>query len=239
MCAVQLEVHNIAKTYESGIIRKKSKSVLDNISFEVHEGQTFGIVGESGTGKTTLGKIIAVIEKPTSGEIFFHGVPIARMKKEEFLHFRRKVQMLFQDPEGSLNPKKTILKSLDEIFDLIKMGREQRKNALANIFQTVGLSQEILTRFPNQISGGQNQRIALARILLLEPEIVILDEPTSALDISVQAQILNLLKDLQKQKNLTYLFISHDRDVIRFMCHNIGTIVQGKLNFPENKPEMG
>jgi peptide/nickel transport system ATP-binding protein len=208
---------------------KKSKPVLDDISFKVQKGQTFGIIGESGTGKTTLGKIIAAIEKPTSGEIFFQGHSLAKMKKEEFLHFRRKVQMLFQDPEGSLNPKKTIQKSLGEIFDLVRMPPRQREDAVANIFQTVGLPQEILMRYPNQCSGGQNQRIALARILLLEPEIIILDEPTSALDISVQAQILNLLKDLQKQKNLTYLFISHDIDVTKFMCHNIGTIEKGKF----------
>jgi peptide/nickel transport system ATP-binding protein len=239
MCAVQLEVRDIVKTYESGQMRKKTKPVLSNISFDLYEGQTFGIVGESGTGKTTLGKIIAAIEKPTSGKIFFRGTALIRMKKEEFSQFRRKVQMLFQDPEGSLNPKKTIQKSLDEIFDLIKMPKDHRKKAIADIFQTVGLSSEILARYPSQISGGQNQRIALARILLLEPEIIILDEPTSALDISVQAQILNLLKDLQKQKNLTYLFISHDMDVIKFMCHDIGTIARGKLNIPGTKPRRG
>jgi len=212
------------------LMRKKSKPVLDNISFKIHEGQTYGIVGESGTGKTTLGKIIAAIEKPTSGEIFFRGNALAQMTREEFLHFRKKVQMLFQDPEGSLNPKKTIQKSLDEILNLVKMRQRHRKDAVANIFHTVGLSQDIMTRYPRQISGGQNQRIALARILLLEPEIIILDEPTSALDISVQAQILYLLKDLQKQKNLTYLFISHDIDVIKFMCHDIGRIQDGSLS---------
>lgn len=137
--------------------------------------------------------------------------------------------MLFQDPEGSLNPKKTVQKSLDEILNLIKIPQGDRKSTIANILQTVRLSSEILARYPNQISGGQNQRIALARILLLEPELIILDEPTSALDISVQAQILNLLKELQVQKRLTYVFISHDRDVINFMCHDIGVIEQGNL----------
>ena len=229
MCAVQLEVRDIAKTYDSGVFAKKPKSVLKNISFKVHLGQTFGIVGESGTGKTTIGKIIAAIEQPNSGEIVFHGNSLAKMKKAEFSFFRRKVQMLFQDPEGSLNPKKTIQKSLDEILNLIKMPPGDRKSAIANILQTVGLSSEILARYPNQISGGQNQRIALARIFMLEPEIIILDEPTSSLDISVQAQILNLLKELQVQKGLTYVFISHDRDVINFMCHDIGVIEQGKI----------
>jgi peptide/nickel transport system ATP-binding protein len=234
MCAVQLEVRQIAKTFKSGVFAKTPKSVLKNISFKVHSGQTYGIVGESGTGKTTLGKIIAGIEKATTGEILFQGESLANMTKQAFSGFRRKVQMLFQDPEGSLNPKKTIQKSLDEILALIKMPQSERKRALADILQTVGLSTEILGRYPNQISGGQNQRIALARILLLEPEIIILDEPTSALDISVQAQILHLLKDLQKKKNLTYIYISHDRDITKFMCHDIGVITQGNLISPSS-----
>jgi peptide/nickel transport system ATP-binding protein len=239
MCAVQLEVRHIAKTFESGVFAKKPKSVLKNISFKVHSGQTFGVVGESGTGKTTLGKIMAGIEKATTGEIFFRGESLAEMTKQAFSGFQHKVQMLFQDPEGSLNPKKTVQKSLDEILGLIKMQKGDRKIAITNILQTVGLSSEILGRYPSQISGGQNQRIALARILLLEPEIIILDEPTSSLDISVQAQILNLLKELQKQKNLTYIFISHDKDVIKFMCHDIGTIVQGNLTIPADSNRIG
>ena len=232
MCTVQLEVRNITKIFESGVMTKKSKSVLTNISFKVHRGQTIGIIGESGTGKTTLGKIMVGIENASSGEIFFHGRSLAEMTKNAFSGFRRKVQMLFQDPESSLNPKKTIHKSLDEILGLIKIPHEDRKMALENILKTVGLPTEILGRHPRQISGGQNQRIALARILLLEPEIIILDEPTSSLDISVQAQILHLLRDLQQQKNLTYIYISHDKDVIQFMCHDIGVITQGNLTTP-------
>jgi len=230
MCAVQLELRDITKTFKSSVYAKKPKSVLENISFKVHLGQSFGIVGESGSGKTTIGKIIAAVEQPTSGEIVFHGNALAKMKKTEFSFFRRKVQMLFQDPEGSLNPKKTIQKSLDEILNLIKMPLGSRKDTITNILHTVGISPEILARYPNQISGGQNQRIALARILMIEPEIIILDEPTSSLDISVQAQILNLLKELQVQKGLTYVFISHDRDVINFMCHEIGIIENGRLS---------
>jgi peptide/nickel transport system ATP-binding protein len=227
MCAVQLEVRNIAKTFESGLFAKKSKSIFRDISFEVHKGRTFGIVGESGTGKTTLGKIIAAVEQPTSGEVLFQGNSPAKMKKDEFSIFRRKVQMLFQDPEGSLNPNKTIQKSLHEILNLINIPSRERKSVLKIILHTVGLSSEVLARYPSQISGGQNQRIALARILLLDPDVIILDEPTSALDISVQAQILNLLKNLQQQKSITYVFISHDMDVIKFMCHDIGIIERG------------
>jgi peptide/nickel transport system ATP-binding protein len=229
MCAVQLEVRDIAKSFDSGILSKKPKVVLKNISFKVREGTTFGIVGDSGIGKTTLGKVIAAIEKPSSGDILFHGSALARMKKEDFSLFRRKVQMMFQDPESSLNPKKTIQKSLDEILNMIRMPKRDRSTAITDILRTVGLSTEVLSRFPRQISGGQNQRIALARIMLLEPEVIILDEPTSSLDISVQAQILNLLKDLQRQKGLTYIFISHDPDVIKFMCRDIGTMERGEF----------
>jgi len=229
MCAVQLEVRDIAKSFESGILSKKPRVVLRNISFKVREGTTFGIVGDSGIGKTTLGKVIAAIEKPSSGDILFHGNALSRMKKEDFSLFRRKVQMMFQDPESSLNPKKTIQKSLDEILNMIRMPKRDRSTAITDILRTVGLSTEVLSRFPRQISGGQNQRIALARIMLLEPEVIILDEPTSSLDISVQAQILNLLKSLQRQKGLTYIFISHDPDVIKFMCRDIGTMERGEF----------
>jgi peptide/nickel transport system ATP-binding protein len=230
MCAVQLEVRNISKTYETGLFSRKRTSILKDIWFRVEKGQTFGIVGESGTGKTTLGKIIAAVEKPSTGEILFQGNALREIRKREFLSFRPRIQMMFQDPEGSLNPKKTILKSLDEVLNLIKTPREARPAAIQNIFATVGLSEEILLRYPNQLSGGQNQRVTLTRILLLDPEIIILDEPTSALDISVQAQMLNLLKDLQQKKELTYIFISHDIDVIRFMCHDIGVIKNGRLS---------
>ena len=239
MCAVQLEVRGITKTFETGSLSKERTFVLENVAFEVYPGQTFGIVGESGTGKTTLGKIITAIERPTSGEIAFHGVALSQMTKQEFSHYRRKVQMLFQDPESSLNPKKSIGKSLDEILNLIRMPKGDRAAALKNILRTVGLSPEVLARYPDQLSGGQNQRIALARILLLDPEIIVLDEPTSSLDISVQAQILHLLKDLQRKQNLTYIFISHDRDVIAFMCHDIGTIERGQFATRKDRGSKG
>lgn len=229
MCFVHLEVRGIAKTFGVGGLATKAKPVLKNISFQVQSGQTFGIVGESGTGKTTLGKIIAGIENATGGEIYFRGESIKEMNKEAFSRYRRRVQMLFQDPEGSLNPKKTVHQSLDEILELIKLPKKERKITLEKIMQTVGLSSELLGRLPSQISGGQNQRVALARILLLEPEVIILDEPTSALDISVQAQILNLLKELQENKRLTYIFISHDKDVIQFMCHKTAKLADGNL----------
>lgn len=230
MCAVQLEVQQISKTFHAGLLKRKPEYILENISFEVRRGQTFGIVGESGTGKTTLGKIIAAIEKPTGGQTLFQGRPLSKMTKREFSVFRKKVQMLFQDPEGSLNPKKTIQKSLEEVLNLAEFPREKWTNSIKKSLQTVGLDEEILVRYPSEVSGGQNQRVALARILFVDPEIIVLDEPTSALDISVQAQILNLLKDLQRQRGLTYVFISHDMDVIKWMCHEISLIENKRLS---------
>ncbi len=230
MCAVQLELQKISKTFHTGLLSRKPENILENISFKVQGGQTFGIVGESGTGKTTLGKIIAAIEKPTEGQVLFKGHPLSKMTKREYPAFRKKVQMMFQDPEGSLNPKKTIQKSLEEVLNLAKFSKKKWTSSIKKSFQTVGLDEEILVRYPSEVSGGQNQRVALARILLLDPEVIVLDEPTSALDISVQAQILNLLKDLQIQRGLTYVFISHDMDVINFMCHEISLIENKRLS---------
>ncbi len=231
MCAVQLEVQKISKTFRTGLFAHKPENILENVSFKVQGGQTFGIVGESGTGKTTLGKIIAAIEKPSGGQVLYQGQSLNKITKREFSIFRKKVQMMFQDPEGSLNPKKTIQKSLEEVLNLAELPREKWTDTIKKSFQTVGLDEEILVRYPSEVSGGQNQRVALARILFLDPEIIVLDEPTSALDISVQAQILNLLKDLQRQRGLAYVFISHDMNVIKFMCHEISLIKNGQLRF--------
>lgn len=203
--------------------------ILEDITLGIQKGKTSGIVGESGIGKTTLGRIIAGIVKPSSGEILFHGQDIHKMGREEFYFFRKKVQMMFQDPEGSLNPKKTISASFDEVLGLVGIPRRERTLDILEILQTVGLSSDILHRYPYQLSGGQNQRAVLARILLREPEIVILDEPTSALDISVQAQILRLLKRLQEQRGLGYLFISHDMEIVKFMCHEISRLRDSRL----------
>jgi peptide/nickel transport system ATP-binding protein len=232
MCALQLDVLHVSKAFQAGLFNRKPKCILENISFGVQKGQTFGIVGDSGTGKTTLGKIIAAIDKPTRGNVLYKGRSLKDMKKEEFSAFRKKVQMMFQDPEGSLNAVKTIRRSMEEVLSLIKIPRRNWKGSIEESFKTVGLDQEILVRYPREVSGGQNQRVALARILLLDPELIIFDEPTSALDISVQAQILRLLRELQERKGLTYIFISHDMDVIKFMCHRIGVLKNRSLKFP-------
>jgi len=229
MCAFQLNARTISKSFKTGILSKKSVDILEEVTFGIKKGKTYGIVGESGSGKTTLGRIIAGLERPSEGNIFFNGQDIHKMERKESVRFRRKVQMMFQDPEGSLNPKKTIQKSLDEILVLVGISSRERRQNINDILKTVGLSTDILSRYPHQLSGGQNQRVVLARILLREPEMIILDEPTSALDISVQAQILHLLKHLQDRRDLSYLFISHDMDVVTFMCQEIGRLEDGRL----------
>lgn len=214
-----LKAENVGKAYESGLIFKKRHVALQGISLEMEEGKTLGLMGISGSGKTTLGKILAGLERPSSGRVFFAGKDLWSMRGREFFAFRRAVQMVFQDPEGSLNPRKRIERSIHEVLGLLKIPRGEWRDRTGEVLDLVGLSEELLCRYPAQISGGQCQRVALARVLLLRPQVIILDEPTSALDISVQAQILNLLKDLQRDLGLAYLLISHQHEVIRFMAH--------------------
>ena len=228
MCSM-LKAENISKSYFSGGGKGKKHSVLAQISLEIEKGKVLGIIGDSGSGKTTLGKIVAGIERPAEGRIVFNGKELSQLSREQRAVFRRKVQMLFQDPEGALNPLKQVAKLLDEVCRLTGMTESARKERTGEMIETVGLSGEILDRYPGQLSGGQNQRVALARILLLDPQLIVLDEPTSSLDVSMQAQILNLLKYLQETKELAYLFISHDRDVIDFMCDQVGVLRDGRL----------
>lgn len=225
-----LEAKDVGKAYESGLILKRSRHVLQGISLEMEEGKTLGLMGVSGSGKTTLGKILAGLEKPTSGRIFFAGKDIWSLRSREYVAFRRQVQMVFQDPEGSLNPRKSIEGSIHEVLGLLKIPPREWLDRTGEILEMVGLSEEMLCRYPAQISGGQCQRVALGRVLLLHPRVMILDEPTSALDISVQAQILNLLKDLQKDLGLAYLLISHQPEVIRFMAHETIFLEQGGIS---------
>jgi len=224
-------MENVSKSFDSGVLRRKrTGDFLKNISFEVKTGETLGIMGESGTGKTTLAKIAAGLERASRGKVLFEGENIAAVNRKEFSRYRRAVQMVFQNPESSLNPRKRIATSLEEVTELKGISKKDRREAILDILRKVGLPFEVLSRFPQQLSGGENQRVTLARVLLLEPRIIILDEPTSALDISVRAQILHLLKTLQKEKGLAYLLISHDLDVIRFMSHRISLLRDGALH---------
>ena len=232
MPPVSLKAENIGKAFEVGTIRRLwADAFLKDISFEVKPGETLGIMGESGAGKTTLVKIAAGLAKPSSGRVVFNGENIFSFSKQEWKHFRKNVQMVFQNPESSLNPAKRLRRILQEAAGLREVPKNNWEEVLQDVLETVGLSEDILDRFPFQVSGGENQRIVLARVLLLKPKIILLDEPTSALDISVRAQILHLLKQLQKENNLGYLFVSHDRDVIDFMSNRIGVLEKGQLRF--------
>jgi ABC-type glutathione transport system ATPase component len=186
-------------------------------------------LGDSGSGKTTLGKILCGLEPPTRGLVSYRKKPLPALRGEGFRRFRREVQMLFQDPEGSLNPRRTIRASLADVISLIRTPRAEREQQMRSSLQEVGLSDLLLERFPSQLSGGENQRLALARILLLSPRVIVLDEPTSALDPSVRAHILQLLRSIQKKRDIAYVLITHDRDVAEFMCHRIFTLDQGRL----------
>jgi peptide/nickel transport system ATP-binding protein len=225
-----LKAENVSKAYERGLIFKKHNEILRDVSLELEEGRTLGLMGISGSGKTTLGRILAGLERPSSGSVLFQGKDIWALKGDEFSRFRRQVQMVFQDPEGSLNPRKSIERSIHEILGLLNIPKTEWKRETLDILETVGLSEELLCRYPVQISGGQNQRVALGRVLLLNPSVMILDEPTSALDISVQAQILNLLKDMQKNLGMAYLLISHQAEVVNFMAHETIILEQGKIS---------
>lgn len=213
-----LKAEDLGLVYESGLILRKRQTVLKGINLEIEEGRTLGLMGASGSGKSTLGRIVAGLQRPSTGRILFEGKDIWKLKRNDFANYRRQVQMVFQDPEGSLNPKKSIERSIHDVLGLIEAPRNEWHDRTHQMLETVGLSCELLCRYPAQISGGQCQRVALGRVLLLHPRVMVLDEPTSALDISVQAQILNLLKDLQKDMGIAYLLISHQPEVIDFMA---------------------
>jgi len=225
-----LEVLGLTKYFSSGLIRKRHIRAVDDVSFKIEKGRTLGLVGESGCGKTTIGRLILRLIKPTDGKVLFDGIDLFALNRRELLAIRPRIQMIFQDPDSSLNPRMKIGTSIAEPLKLHgtvpKAKREQR---IRELIETVGLNPEHVNRYPYQLSGGQNQRVVLARILAMNPDLIIADEPTSSLDVSVQAQILNLMKDLQKEFDHTYLFISHDLDVVRIMADRIAVMYLGQL----------
>jgi oligopeptide transport system ATP-binding protein len=203
---------------------------VDDISFSLAEGETVGLVGESGCGKSTLGKSIGRIIRPTSGQVYFKGTDIASLSRRALQPFRKNIQFVFQDPYASLNPRSRVQRILEE--PLIVHGvrsRKERMDRIAWLVDRVGISREYLSNFPHEFSGGQRQRIGIARALALEPQLIICDEPVSALDVSVQAQVLNLLADIQKEMRLTSLFITHDFSVVKYISDRIMVMYLGKI----------
>lgn len=204
---------------------------LKGVSLDIEDGQTLGIVGESGSGKTTLGRAIVRLVEVASGEIFFDGIDILKLSKKDFLPYRKKIQMIFQDPFDSLNPRMTIEQILMEPIKIHfpKLSKVEQKKRIIDLLDRVRLPVSVLGRCSDEFSGGQRQRIGIARALAVEPKLVICDEPVSALDVSIQAEIINLLKDLQKELRLTYLFISHDMAVVHHISHRVAVMQSGKI----------
>lgn len=225
-----LKVHFPVRT---GILRRVTDHVraVDGISFAVPAGATVGLVGESGSGKSSTGKAIIRLAPVTAGSIKYRGVELTTRSSQEFLPYRKHIQMIFQDPYNSLNPRLTVEAIVGEALEIHfpRMTRAERRAQILELLDLVGLAGKHIDRYPHEFSGGQRQRIGIARTLAVQPEFVICDEPVSALDVSVQAQIVNLLQDLQKQLNLTYLFISHDLAVVEHLCSHVLVMQNGVI----------
>ncbi|MFC6385893.1 ABC transporter ATP-binding protein [Sporolactobacillus kofuensis] len=235
MAETLLKVRDLSKAFKlpsnSLFMRKASyNQAVNHVSFDVLKGESLGIVGESGCGKSTMARLITQLIKPTSGEIIYEGQNLAQLNKNQLHHFRRDIQMVFQNPYATLDPRKRIISLLTEPLVIHGIGtkKEREKQAL-DMLVKVGLKPEHAERYPHEFSGGQRQRINIARALMLKPKIIICDEAVSALDVSVQSQVLNLLNQLQDEFKLTYIFISHDLNVVRYFCDRIAVMYYGNL----------
>ncbi|MCI6868606.1 MAG: dipeptide ABC transporter ATP-binding protein [Lachnospiraceae bacterium] len=227
---ILLEVKNLKKYFpvRTGILKKTNLKAVDDVSFFIRKGETLGIVGESGCGKTTLGRSILRLEEPTSGDIIYDGESIIG---KDMKPFRSKMQIVFQDPYASLDPRKTVADLIGEAMDIQKLyqTKTERKEKILDLMKLVGLNSEFYNRFPHEFSGGQRQRIGIARALAVDPGFIVCDEPVSALDVSIQAQIINMLEELQREKKLTYLFIAHDLAVVKHISTRIGVMYLGHM----------
>ena len=228
-----VEVEHLVKHFErgGGLLRAKTVvKAVDDVSFTIDEGETFGLVGESGSGKSTTGRCMLRLIEPTSGHVRFRGEDVLAFDKSRMRAARRDMQMVFQDPYSSLNPRMRARDIVEEPLIIHRIGaRPERRERVAELFRLVGLDPAHLERYPHEFSGGQRQRIGLARALALEPSFIIADEPVSALDVSIQAQVVNLLLDLQERLKLTYLFIAHDLRLVRHICTRVAVMYLGRI----------
>jgi oligopeptide transport system ATP-binding protein len=234
-----LEVVNLKKHFDksTGLFSKNKKilTAVDGINFHIYKGETFGLVGESGCGKSTTGRTIVKLYEPTDGQIIFDGVDLATISAKNMFPYRRKIQMIFQDPYASLNGRMTvtdiIAEGIDthEIFADHENPKQAKQEKIYELLESVGLKREHASRYPHEFSGGQRQRIGIARALAVDPDLIICDEPISALDVSIQAQVVNMLQDFQKEKNLTYLFIAHDLSMVKHISDRIGVMYLGHM----------
>lgn len=225
-----LEIRNLKQYFNEG--KANEVRAVDDISFDIYKGETLGLVGESGCGKSTTGRSIIRLYNATDGEVIFDGINVhGKKSKSDLKVFNRKMQMIFQDPYASLNPRMKVLDIIAEGLDIhgLTKNSKERKERVHELLETVGLNKEHANRYPHEFSGGQRQRLGIARALAVDPEFIIADEPISALDVSIQAQVVNLLKELQEEKGLTYLFIAHDLSMVKYISDRIGVMYFGKL----------
>jgi oligopeptide/dipeptide ABC transporter ATP-binding protein len=241
---VLVRVDNLVKHFpitQGIIVRRQIGAVhaVDDVSFVVKQGETLGLVGESGCGKSTTGRTVLQLYRPTSGSVLFNGVDLVKLKGEELRLMRRKMQMIFQDPYASLNPRMTVGEIVGEPLVVHNVGKQKEiEERIANLLELVGLNPAFSKRYPHEFSGGQRQRIGVARALALQPSFIVCDEPISALDVSIQAQVVNLLEDLQKQFNLTYLFIAHDLSMVRHISDRVAVMYLGIIAELADRDEL-
>ena len=240
---VLLEVQKVKKEFvtSKSLTGKPLKIVhaVDSVDLTIYEGETIGVVGESGCGKSTLGRCILQLIRPTAGNVLYRGEDITKLNKEQMRQMRRKMQLIFQDPYASLNPRMTVLELIMAPLEAFGIGTmEERVQRVKEILELVGMPENMMNRYPHEFSGGQRQRIVIARALVLNPEFVVCDEPVSALDVSVRAQVLNLIQELKKKKHLTYMFISHDLSVVKYISDRIAVMYLGRIVEIAEKNEL-